>query len=284
MAVLQMQRISICAMKKNRKAILERLQELGAMEIDIRLPDDSDYQKKDVASSKATFEKQAQTADHALEILQEYVPEKAGLLASLNGKPLIDRGLFSKAARGQDNYIETARRIVALDKQIAEQKANIQKLQNQMEALVPWMGLTVPVSYTGTRKTSVLIGTIAGTQGLPELYGLLAKGAPEVDALDIQVISTDKDYTYLAVVCLKRSGQEVLQNRLRLWARFLQSARRSFRQRWMHPSGRLKRWRRRSGTVQAADRICAWYRIITGSVRKNTRSWDGFRRRRIPLP
>ena len=138
MAVLQMQRISICAMKKNRKAILERLQELGAMEIDIRLPDDSDYQKKDVASSKATFEKQAQTADHALEILQEYVPEKAGLLASLNGKPLIDRGLFSKAARGQDNYIETARRIVALDKQIAEQKANIQKLQNQMEALVPW--------------------------------------------------------------------------------------------------------------------------------------------------
>ena len=29
MAVLQMQRISICAMKKNRKAILEELQSLG---------------------------------------------------------------------------------------------------------------------------------------------------------------------------------------------------------------------------------------------------------------
>ena len=43
MAVLQMQRISLCALKKNRKAILERLQELGAMEIDIRLEDDSGY-------------------------------------------------------------------------------------------------------------------------------------------------------------------------------------------------------------------------------------------------
>ena len=66
MAVLQMQRISICAMKKNRKAILERLQELGAMEIDIQLSDESGYKKMDITSSKATFEKQAQTADHAL--------------------------------------------------------------------------------------------------------------------------------------------------------------------------------------------------------------------------
>ncbi len=209
MAVLQMQRISICAMKKNRKAILERLQELGAMEIDIQLEDDSAYKKMDISNSKATFEKQAQTADRALEILQEYVPEKTGMLASLNGKPLIDRELFNKAAKNHDNYLETAHRIVALDKQIAEQKANIQKTQIQMESLVPWMGLSVPLSYTGTRKTSVLIGTIAGAQSLEALYSLLAKYAPDVDAVDVQVIYTDKDYTYLAVVCLTKDVQVV---------------------------------------------------------------------------
>ena len=204
MAVLQMQRISICALKKNRKAILERLQELGAMEIDIQLEDDSGYVKMDVSNSKAKFEKQAQTADRALEILQQYVPEKTSMLASLAGKPLIDKGLFEKAARSQDNYIETARRIVALDKQIAEQKANILKIQNQMEALTPWMGLSVPVNYKGTRKTSVLIGTIAGAAGLENIYSLIAKSAPEVDAVDVQVLSTDKDYTYLAAVCLTK--------------------------------------------------------------------------------
>ncbi len=209
MAVLQMQRISICAMKKNRKAILERLQELGAMEIDIQLPDDSGYKKMDITNSKATFEKQAQTADRALEVLHEYAPEKTGMLASLAGKPLVDHDLFDKAAKNHDNYLETAHRIVALDKQIAEQKANIQKLQNQIESLAPWMGLTVPVSFTGTRKTACLIGTMAGAQSLESLYGLLAKHAPEADALDIQVIFTDKDYTYLAVVCLKKDAQIV---------------------------------------------------------------------------
>ena len=80
MAVLQMQRINLCALKKNRKAILERLQELGAMEIDIRLEDDSGYTTMDVSNSRATFEKKAQTADRALEILQRYAPEKACLV------------------------------------------------------------------------------------------------------------------------------------------------------------------------------------------------------------
>lgn len=209
MAVLQMQRINICALKKNRKAILERLQELGAMEIDIQLEDDSGYEKLDVGNSKATFEKQAQAADRALEILQQYAPEKKGMLDSLAGKPLIEKELFDKAARSQDNYIETARRIVSLDKQIAEQNANILKLQNQMETLVPWLSLTVPVSYTGTRKTAVLIGTIAGAVTLEGIYELVARYAPEVEAVDAQVISADKDYTYVAVVCLAAEAQAV---------------------------------------------------------------------------
>ena len=55
MAIVQMQRINICALKKNRKAILERLQELGAMEIDIQLEDDNLGEKQDVASSRALF-------------------------------------------------------------------------------------------------------------------------------------------------------------------------------------------------------------------------------------
>ena len=42
MAVLQMQRISICALKKNRKAILEKLQSMGVMEINQILGEDDD--------------------------------------------------------------------------------------------------------------------------------------------------------------------------------------------------------------------------------------------------
>lgn len=209
MAVLQMQRISLCALKKNRKAILERLQELGAMEIDIRLEDDSGYTTMDVSNSKATFEKKAQTADRALEILQRYAPEQTGMLASLAGKPLIDKPMFEKAAQDQDRFIDMADRIVTMDKRVAEETARVQKLKDQMEALVPWMGLTVPVSYSGTRRVSILIGTISGTPNLENIYELIGKFAPDVEAVDVEIISVDRDFTYLAVVCLAAEVQAV---------------------------------------------------------------------------
>lgn len=209
MAVLQMQRISLCALKKNRKAILERLQELGAMEIDIRLEDDSGYTTMDVSNSKATFEKKAQTADRALEILQRYAPEQTGMLASLAGKPLIDKPMFEKAAQDQDRFIDMADRIVTMDKRVAEETARVQKLKDQMEALVPWMGLTVPVSYSGTRRVSILIGAISGTPNLENIYELIGKFAPDVEAVDVEIISVDRDFTYLAVVCLAAEVQAV---------------------------------------------------------------------------
>ena len=209
MAIVQMQRINICALKKNRKAILERLQELGAMEIDIQLEDDNLGEKQDVASSRALFERRTQTADQALAILNIYVPEKKGMLDSLAGKPLVEKELFEKAAENQDQYMATASRIVTLDKQIAESKAAVLKVQNQVEALAPWLSLTVPVSYTGTQKTAVLIGTMPNPQDQQSILNLLAGAVPDVEAVDVELISTDKDFTYLAVICMKQDAGKV---------------------------------------------------------------------------
>ena len=209
MAIVQMQRINICALKKNRKAILERLQELGAMEIDIQLEDDTLSEKQDVASSRALFERRAQTADQALAILNTYVPEKKGMLDSLAGKPLVEKALFEKAAENQDQYMATASRIVMLDKQIAESKALVLKVQNQVEALAPWLSLTVPVSYSGTQRTAVLIGTMPNPQDQQSILNLLAGAVPDVEAVDVELISTDKDFTYLAVICMKQDAGKV---------------------------------------------------------------------------
>ena len=55
MAVLKMQRISICALKKDRKAILEKLQSLGVVEINHVIEEDEDFKKMDTAGQKAGF-------------------------------------------------------------------------------------------------------------------------------------------------------------------------------------------------------------------------------------
>ena len=69
MAVLQMQRISICALKKDRKAILEKLQSMGVMEISHIVEEDQDFHKMDTVNSMMNFEKAASSLDQALDIL-----------------------------------------------------------------------------------------------------------------------------------------------------------------------------------------------------------------------
>ena len=86
-----MQRISICALKKDRKAILEKLQSLGVVEINHVIEEDEDFKKMDTAGQKAGFEKASTLAEQAIDILDKYVPEKKSMFASLEGKALIER-------------------------------------------------------------------------------------------------------------------------------------------------------------------------------------------------
>ena len=66
MAVLQMQRISICALKKDRKAILERLQSLGTVEMNQIADDEAGFEKMDTLNARLSFEKKAQLSENAL--------------------------------------------------------------------------------------------------------------------------------------------------------------------------------------------------------------------------
>lgn len=68
MAVLQMQKVSICALKKDRKAILEKIQSMGVMEISKVLDDDSGFERMNTQNERSKFEKNASLADMALDI------------------------------------------------------------------------------------------------------------------------------------------------------------------------------------------------------------------------
>src|SRR5699024_2150569 len=112
MSVLQMQRISICALKKDRKAILEELQELGVLEIETSKVTADGLDRPDTAEEKQRSEKQALMLDQALDVLQEYAPEKTSIFASLEGKKLVARGSFLAAVKEREAILESAGKIL----------------------------------------------------------------------------------------------------------------------------------------------------------------------------
>ena len=74
MAVLQMQRISICALKKDRKAILEKIQSMGVIEMNQIAEEEDGFEKMDTQGARQSFEKQAQISEQALAVLEAYDP------------------------------------------------------------------------------------------------------------------------------------------------------------------------------------------------------------------
>ncbi len=208
MAVLQMQRLNLVALKRNRKEILERLQEMGALEVDVRLDSEAEVVRQDTSSARALFEKNASLADQAIEILDRYAPEKSSLLNSLAGMPLIEHSEYDEVARKQREYIQTANDIISLDKNNSELNAGIQKSESAIEALVPWENLDVPMSLQGTKTTSLIIGMMPQQMTAGEVLKLLELHEPSIQAADVQIFRSEKDGTWLSVLCMKEDASE----------------------------------------------------------------------------
>lgn len=209
MAVLQMQRISICALKKDRKAILEKMQAMGVMEMNQIDAGEEGFEKMDTMNARMSFEKKAQLSDQALAVLDIYAPKKQSMLASLEGKALVEKEAFDKTAAAKEEIMKKASLLVAEHKQIAEYKANILKLENQIEALIPWLALDVPMNCKGTKSTAMLLGTMPGEMTLEAVYAQIAEHKPKIEAVDVQILCSDRDAVYLAVLCLKDDAADV---------------------------------------------------------------------------
>lgn len=209
MAVMPMQKVGICGMKKDRKAILEKLQSMEIMEISQEIPADEGFDRMDTLQERQQSERNANLADQALNILDQYVPRKQSLLSGLAGKRPVSRRRFEEAVSRSQAVIEAAADLVNMNKKIAENRAEILKADNQIESLKPWMALDVPMNYGGTARTVMLLGMMPAQTALEDVYRLIAEQAPETEAVDVHLLTSDKDAVYLALFCLREEKTRV---------------------------------------------------------------------------
>ena len=210
MAVLKMQRISICALKKDRKAILEKLQSLGVLEVDnIIDEEDADFRRMDTAQRKQGFDKAAASVDQALAILDRFAPEEKSVFAALEGKKLISMEEGMEIQNERRELLRTAKQIYDLDREHAEQTAAVARLTNSAEGLTPWLPLGVPLRTVQTERTVCFPGTMPGGMTEEAVYGILAEKAPEAESAEVMFLTREPGTVYLAVVCLKEEADAI---------------------------------------------------------------------------
>lgn len=204
-----MQRITICALKKNRKAILEKLQSLGVLEVNHILEEDEDFRKMDTTERKQGFEKAASSVDQALDILGQYAPEKKSMFSALEGKKLISAEESVKIQEERWDLLRIARQIYDLDREHAEQQAAVNRLMNSIESVTPWLALDVPLKVSETERTVFFPGLMPGGTTAERVHEILAEAAPDIQGADVHIVSQDQSTVYLGVVCLKEDAGAV---------------------------------------------------------------------------
>lgn len=209
MAVLQMRRINICAMKENRKKILELLQKRGCLELIESESEDTVFAKTNTAAQISIFERNTALAENALEILDIYSAEKKSMLSSLEGKREISNAEYMNAVTNQQNTMSFVNKIIRQKKDIDDREALIVKSREEIQALMPWMALDVAMNYQGTKKTGFLIGSVTGSYNQEQLIQQTEAIEELPENVYMQVVSADKYQTYITCVYMKEEQEDV---------------------------------------------------------------------------
>ena len=212
MAVSPMQRIELCALKKDRKKILEMLQRRGIVEISDGPENDSVFRKTDTAQARAVLEKGIAASREALEILNHYAPESKSLFSSLEGREITTVEHYDSFEKQRDSMLQLAYRLSSLAQKMEESKAEILKLGIQMESLMPWKSFDLPLNFSGSRKTAAFIGILPpGTDQEALEEQLCLSGS---DAVAVEIVSSSPEQTCVMVLCM-RAVAHAVEERLR---------------------------------------------------------------------
>lgn len=211
MAVLPMKHVRICALRRDRKAILEMIQRLGTLEVCEASGDtDAIFSRQDVSRSAEVFQKNRELADAAIAVLEQYCPADKGILSSLAGRRTIGKKEYEKRVTKRDEILETCRTITDLEKERQTLLAKLPGYDNTVASLAPWMALDVPLDFKGTRTTDAFIGTFSGERTKEELEDQLRTELPDLKNLDLEVVSASKEQTCVFIVTEKSSGDALL--------------------------------------------------------------------------
>ena len=208
MSVVPMKRISVAAMKRDRKAVLEYLQVLGAVQISIRGKEDDIFTKTDMSKSQQVFLKNSEKAEDALAVLKRFAPEKAGLLSGFEGRKQLSVEEFDTWAKKSIKTLRLCGEILDTEKEYADYVSRIPKLEDQKKALEPWMKFDLPLDTDGTKTCAVFIGSLQGSYTVETFYTQLKK-LSNVETFHGDIISSDATQTCIFLVCEKKDQAAV---------------------------------------------------------------------------
>ncbi len=191
-----MKAVRIIALKKDRKRVLEHLQNSALVHVKHMDEPENGFKRTDTAAQLKQFERNAELTEQALKILGRLSPEKKGMLASFKGRKEIDPDEIGRIALDSAKIIGICQKLVRLEKQRADYAAEQIRIKTSLAQLEPWKKLDIPLNTKDTSATSVFIGT------LPKLYDNISLSKALAEESDGLVFEYEILYASASMTCI----------------------------------------------------------------------------------
>jgi V/A-type H+-transporting ATPase subunit I len=205
-----MKSFKLCAMQKDRKAILERLQVIGAVETKLTEAGDG-FERLDSKSEYTAFLANVDKVSRALEILQQASPRKKPMLAFLEGRREVPFSVVEEAAEKAPGLLDQANGVLKLKAEIDGAKNEILLNEAQESLLMGWLDLPEPEGYPGTKRAAAFIGSLSGEHTADQIVSQLESHLDPEQAQSVyaQIVLARPEHTNFFLISLRRDAEAV---------------------------------------------------------------------------
>lgn len=200
MAIVKMKKMHLFGLKKERYAILDVLQKLGAAEV-IDLKEEGEV--RDFGKEISEIETKLNRLRFAIDLLKPLVKEQNPILT---GKPKVQRENLQQIISKENEYFLEIDKLGEYDKKFSQLKSEEAKINNHLEFLKPWEKLDIPLQELGeTNKAKFIAGSIP-----KRIYeNFMARSKEEELPLEVILVSEGKDESYILIVFHKEIEEKV---------------------------------------------------------------------------
>lgn len=208
MAKIKLVRFEIAAILEESRRLIDFLQRCGTTELSSVPVSDGllSYRTEPLCKN---FERKSAKAQKCAAALEKYCKIKKGLLASFSDCTEIELQEYRSVCDSADEIMLVCDKIDSLCESIAFENAEIVRQQTIADYYRPWEKLDIPMSCRRTQSSSVFIGYFKEELSKEKILALLAASAPETDSVDVDVISSEKTQTCVAVFCFHEDSQAI---------------------------------------------------------------------------
>jgi len=205
-----MNKLTLIGLEGQKALIIEKLMKLGVVEItDVEQKASDEEWSQLVAkdgdeSAVSRIEADLARVKSSIEYLSKYDTRKRGLFEP---KLEVDHKSYTNIIENQEKVWAVVDQIGKYDEKLSALRSEENRLRNMIDSLRPWKPLDIPLDELSTRSTTILTGVVPAIADADKLKQELLEKVPETY---LEVISSDREQSYLLVIYYSACGEEVM--------------------------------------------------------------------------